>query len=313
MRIVATATVPPAAHRAFAPLGPIQVNEGAGAIHDAEVLLLRNQRVTRSDIARARSLRIIARTGSGVDNIDVEAATEAGIPIVFAPSAGTRPVAEGTFALILAAVKRLGELRAVLVEDRWSDRYDVEALDFEGLALGIVGYGAIGREVGRLAKAVGMELLVCDPCFRGSLVDGAPLVSLAELASGCDVLSLHCPLTPETKGLIDEEIIGLMKPGSIFVNTARGQLVSSEQILIDGLRSGRLRGIALDVFEHEPPLASDQLLADSRVICSPHTIGLTRGWNKQVFDSLAADVGRVLSGEAPLNVVDPAALPVTVQ
>ena len=308
MRIVATAAVPPVAHRAFAPLGTIEVNEGPDAVVGAEVLLLRGQRVDRSDIERAADLKVIARTGVGVDNVDVTAATEARVPIVFAPSVGTRPVAEGALTLILAAVKRLGELGSVLRENRWSERYELENLDLHGLTLGIVGYGSIGREVGRLARAVGMEPLACDPHLDAGEVDGVPLLSLEEVVTRCDVLSLHCPLTAETRGFVDEGLLARMKPGAIFVNTARGELVASDEVLIEALESGQLRGVALDVFEREPPAATSPLLADPRVVCSPHTIGLTRTWNDLVFESLAADVARLLRGETPVNLIDPAAL-----
>jgi D-3-phosphoglycerate dehydrogenase / 2-oxoglutarate reductase len=310
-RIVSTAEVPEIGQRAFAPLGTIEtLDRQRTALCQADVLLVRSEHVGADDIVRARTLRVIARTGSGVDNVDVAAATERGIPVVHAPGVGVRPVAEGTIALIVAAAKRLGELAAVLGDGRWDERYHVMGLDLMGATLGIVGYGRIGQEVGGLARALGMAVIAYDPLRpeAESAVDGVELVPLATLAGRSDIVSLHCPLTEDTRGLIDYEVIASMKRGAILVNAARGEIVAGDDLLAAALSSGQLGGIALDVFTKEPPPVESPLLANPRVVCSPHAIGLTRDWNRHVFGTLALDVHRVLAGRAPVHVVNHAAL-----
>jgi D-3-phosphoglycerate dehydrogenase / 2-oxoglutarate reductase len=306
-RVVATAAIPRVGHEAFAGIGPIeQLGNDPAALAEADVLLVRGEPLSAEDIARARGLRIIARTGSGVDNIDIEAATRARVPVIYAPGAGARPVAEGTIALMLAASKRLGEQAALLRSGAWADRYQVVGRDLQGAVLGVVGFGQIGREVAALASALGMEVIAHDP---GESAGGADsdtrFTSLPELAASSDVVTLHCPLSDATRGLIDRPIIDSMKDGAILVNVARGEIVDGEQLLLDALERGKLAAVALDVYEHEPPSPSSPLLRDPRVVCTPHTVGLTRSWNERVFADLAADTARLLAGERPLHVVNP--------
>jgi D-3-phosphoglycerate dehydrogenase / 2-oxoglutarate reductase len=306
-RVLATAAIPRVGHDAFAGIGPIeQLGDDRAALADADVLLVRGEQLRAEDIAGARGLRVIARTGSGVDNIDVEAATRARVPVIFAPGAGARPVAEGTIALMLAAAKRLGEQSAVLRSGAWADRYQVIGSDLAGAVLGVVGFGQIGREVGKIASALGMEVIACDPDERaGGANSGTRFASLAEVAASADVLTLHCPLTDATRGLVDAALIESMKDGAILVNVARGEIVAGERLLLDALERGKLAAVALDVYEDEPPPPSSPLLRDPRVVCTPHTVGLTRLWNERVFADLAADTTRLLAGERPLHVVNP--------
>jgi D-3-phosphoglycerate dehydrogenase / 2-oxoglutarate reductase len=306
VRIVATAEVPPVAHEAFARLGEIEVAAaGDGyAIAAAEVLIVRGTRVDAPLLARAGRLRAIARTGAGYDNVDVEAATRLGVPIVYAPGIGSRPIAEGTLALILAAAKRLRELGATVHDGAWADRYGTVGLDIEGACLGVVGFGAIGREVAGLCSALGMRVIAHDP-----MATGAPeMLPLPELLARADVISIHCALTEGTRGLVDRKFLAGVKPGAIFVNAARGEVVSDEDVLADALLSGRLSAVALDVFPTEPPHPQHRLYRDPRVICTPHTVGLTQRWNEQVFRSLALDVERVLAGGLPRHLLNPGAL-----
>jgi D-3-phosphoglycerate dehydrogenase len=305
VRIVATAEVPPVAREAFARLGEIEVAAAGDchAIAGAEILIVRGTRLDAATLARAGRLRAIARTGAGYDNVDVEAATRLRVPVVYAPGIGSRPVAEGTLTLILAAAKRLRELGAVVHESGWATRYGVVGLDIEGACLGVVGFGAIGREVARMCSALGMRVIAHDPASeRGELV------SLAELAARADVITLHCALTGRTRGLVDRNFLAGVKPGAILVNASRGEVVEDEDVLADALASGRLSAVALDVFPTEPPDASHRLYRDPRVICTPHTVGLTRLWNEQVFQSLARGVEGVLAGHRPGNLLNPDAI-----
>jgi D-3-phosphoglycerate dehydrogenase / 2-oxoglutarate reductase len=310
VRIVATADVPPVAREAFARLGEIEVAvAGDGrAFADAEILIVRGTRLDADLLARAGRLRAIARTGAGYDNVDVETATRLGVPVIYAPGIGSRPVAEGTLALILAAAKRLRELGAVVHENGWAGRYGVVGLDIDGACLGVVGFGAIGREVARLCSAVGMTVIAHDPVSDRVCPHDAELVPLAELVERADVISLHCALTERTRGLVDGRFLAGVKKGAIIVNASRGEVVASEDVLADALVAGRISAVALDVFPTEPPPAEHRLYADPRVICTPHTVGLTPRWNEEVFRALADGVESVLAGRRAENLLNPEAL-----
>jgi D-3-phosphoglycerate dehydrogenase / 2-oxoglutarate reductase len=306
MRIVSTAEVPPVARELFAPLGEIEV-DGTGEIGRAEILIVRGTRLDRAAIEAAGNLRVIARTGAGYDNLDVGAATRSGVPIVYAPDVGSRPVAEGAVALILAAAKRLRELGEVVAE-AWDSRYQVTGLDLEGACLGVVGLGAIGRQVASMCGALGMVVVAYDPATRRADRGAIELVPLTELLRRADVITIHCALTDRTRGLVDRELLAQLKPGAVLVNAARGAIVESEDALADALATGRLSAVALDVHPSEPPRAEHRLYSDPRVICTPHTVGLTRRWNEEVFACLAAGVTTILNGGVPPNLLNPEAL-----
>jgi D-3-phosphoglycerate dehydrogenase len=305
VRIVATAAVPAVGREAFAALGEIEVN-GARDLGGAEILILRGTPLDADSIESATGLRVIARTGAGYDNLDVAAATRAGIPIVYAPEVGTGPVAEGTITLMLAAAKRLRELGDIVRSEAWDARYDVMGLDLEGACAGVVGLGAIGRRVASLCRALGMAVIAHDPAAdSGSDYELAPL---SDLVARADVITLHCALTDRTRGLVDRSLLSQAKPGAVLVNAARGAIVESEDVLADALATGRLSAVALDVHPSEPPRVTHRLYSDPRVICTPHTVGLTRRWNEQVFTALATGVTSVLAGGRPPNLLNPEAL-----
>ena len=307
MRIVATAEVPPVARELFAGLGEIEVN-GLVRPVDAEILIVRGTPLRAAAIESAPRLRVIARTGAGFDNLDVDAATRAGIPIVYAPAVGSGPIAEGTVALILAASKRLRELGDIVHSTAWDARYDVMGLDLEGACVGVVGLGAIGRRVATLCQALGMVAIGHDPATAPLAGEPVELVSLGELVRRADVITLHCTLNESTRGLVDTKLLSRAKPGAVLVNAARGAIVESEDVLADALASGRLSAVALDVHPSEPPRVAHRLYHDPRVICTPHAIGLTRRWNEEVFRCLADGITRLLAGEQPPNLLNPEAL-----
>lgn len=308
-RILVTAPIPERAALLLGQLGEVAISRGAltREVVDADVLVVRGERIGADCIRAGARLRVIARTGSGVDNVDVAAATAAGIPVVNAPVAGAQPVAEGAWALIFAAAKRLGELRACIEEDRWVERYALEGLDLHGSTLGIVGFGAIGAEVARLGAGFGMRVLASDPSFVPP-ADGIAVeaVTLPRLFERADVISLHCPLTETTRGLVDRELLRRARRGPILVNASRGPVVAGDELLLEALREGWLSAVALDVFATEPLPPSSALLADPRVICTPHSIGLTRDWNERVFASLRTDIGELLAGGPARHLVNPA-------
>jgi D-3-phosphoglycerate dehydrogenase / 2-oxoglutarate reductase len=310
VRIVATDEVPAVAREVFAPLGEIVVDgaPGDGALARAEVLIVRGTALDAALLARATELRAIARTGACYNNLDGGAATRRGVPIVYAPGVGSQPVAEGTLALMLAAAKRLRQLGEIVEEGAWGSRYGVVGLDLAGACLGIVGLGAIGTRVALLGAALGMRVIAHDPAVGGPAPPEVELVSLSELASRADVISLHCALNEDTRGLVDRALLSQVKPGAVLVNVARGELIASDDVLADALVAGRLSAVALDVFSTEPPHPAHRLYSDPRVICTPHTVGLTRRWNEEVFRALATGVQSVLAGERPPNLLNPEVL-----
>jgi D-3-phosphoglycerate dehydrogenase / 2-oxoglutarate reductase len=172
----------------------------------------------------------------------------------------------------------------------------------------VVGYGSIGRRVAHLCRGLGMETIAFDPALEPFSDPQVELVALEELLERADVITLHCGLTEQTRGLVDRRLLARVKPGAILVNAARGQIVESEDALAEALASGQLSAVALDVFPSEPPAPGHRLYADPRVICTPHAVGLTARWNEQVFGSLARDVRGVLDGELPAKLLNPEAL-----
>lgn len=309
--IVATAPIPERARALLGELGQVEISAGALAdeVAAADVLVVRGETVDGDLIDAASQLRVIARTGSGVDNVDVAAATARGIPVVNAPVAGARPVAEGTWTLIVAAAKRLGELRACISDARWGDRYGLEALDLHGAVLGIVGFGAIGAEVARLGDAFGMRVLASDPAGPSPVALARPVewVPLEALVERSDVITLHCPLTDATRGIVDRPLLARARRAPVLVNAARGGVVDGDELLLEALDRGWLSAVALDVFAHEPLAPKSPLLRDPRVICTPHSIGLTRQWNDRVFGVLRTDIEHVLAGRPPVHLVNPTA------
>jgi phosphoglycerate dehydrogenase-like enzyme len=292
--ILATGPVHPVAEEI---LGPIVVGDWRARLPEAEALIVRGDTdVTADDLAAGPKLRVLGRSGVGVDRVDVDAARARGIPVVVTPGANARAVAEGALTLALALLKRLPELGAAVHARDWEARDRLELRDAAGATAGVVGYGRIGREFADLARAIGMHVLAHDP-----LVDEAstPLDALFENA---DVVSLHVPLTAETRGLVGPELLARAKPGLVLVNTARGALVTSHDDLLAALEDGRLGGVGLDVFEEEPPDPPHPLFAHPRVVVTPHALGQTAGAREAVFRAMAEGVAAVLRGEQPLHV-----------
>lgn len=310
-RIVATAPIPPIGLRMLGAVGEVVVAEDGddSELAAADVLVVRSQRVDSSLLERAPCLQALARTGAGLDKIDLAAASRRALPVLYAPDAGVRPVAEGTLALILATMKRLNELRLLVTDGRWAERYAYEVRDLEGATLGIVGLGRIGSEVARLAVALGMGVIYHDA--RDDLAGHAGAgraVGLAALFREADVISLHCSLSESTRGLVDRELLSQTKPGAILINASRGELLAEEALLGEALERGWLAAVGLDVFATEPPDGRGLVVDDPRVVCTPHSIGLTRAWNERVFGSLASDIGLLLAGGEPVNVANPEVL-----
>ena len=250
----------------------------AGRVN-ASAIISRQGPVTATAMDAAPNLRIVARHGVGVDDVDLAEARRRGILVTRAPGSNTRATAEHALTLILALVKRLPQQAAIIAAGGWrgpGGGLGDGGGDIAGLRLGVVGLGAIGRRVAILAQAFGMRVTAYSPTTPDDESGAAAAPSLAALLAGTDVLSLHCPLRPETHHLIAARELATLPPGSFLVNTARGGLVD-EAALLAALDSGHLAGAALDVFETEPPPADHPLRRHPRLIATAHTAGVTPG------------------------------------
>lgn len=240
----------------------------------ADAILCRQGRVTGAVMDASPRLKIVARHGVGMDEVDVAEAARRGLMVTRATGSNTRAVAEHTLALILALAKGFKPLAETIAEGGWRAG-DARVRDIAGLRLGLVGFGAIGQAVARLALALGMRVAAFDPAAPASAFDAVErAASVIALAERSDALSLHCPLLPETRHLIGPAVLAALPRGAFVVNTARGGLID-EPALLAAIDSGHLGGAGLDVFEQEPPPAAEMLRRHNRVIVTPHLAGVT--------------------------------------
>jgi glyoxylate reductase len=262
--------------------------------------------VDRMAIEAGADLRIIANVGVGFNNIDWAFARERGIVVTNTPDVLTEATADLTMALLLAAARRLGEGDRFLRAGRFTG-WDLElllGLEFRGAVLGIVGFGRIGRAVARRARAFGMEIVYHGrnrlPPEEESALE-ARWLPLEALLESADAVSLHCPLTPETRHLLDDRAFGRMKPGAVLINTARGPVVD-EAALVRALRSGRLMAAGLDVYEDEPAVRPE-LLAMDNVILLPHIGSATRRTREAIVNMAVDNLVAFFTTGHPLNPV----------
>ena len=236
-----------------------------------DVLVVRSRtKITKEIIESGEKLKIIARAGAGLDNIDVKAAEEKGISVVNSPEALAIAVAELTLGLILCLARGISRADRLMKEGKWAKK-EFYGWQLRGKTLGVLGLGNIGSHVARLAKAFGMKILITKrtpppPEVLEELQ--AEFISLNELLKRSDIVTIHVPLTPQTHHMIGEREIGLMKDGAYIVNTSRGAIVD-EKALLEALKSGKLAGAALDVYEIEPP-TNYELIKMPNVVCTPH-------------------------------------------
>jgi phosphoglycerate dehydrogenase-like enzyme len=262
--------------------------------------------VTDASLEGVDRLAILARHGVGLDFVDLDACTARGVAVTITPDGVTRPMASAAVTLVLALAHRLRERDRALHAGDWKEgRFEPIGAGLTGRALGLVGFGRIGREVARLLAPWEMRVLVTT---RQPLVEhGIEWVELDRLLEQADVLVVACPLTPETRGLLDARRLALLRPTAVFVNVARGAIVD-QRALVAALREGQLAGAGLDVVDPEPLPADDELLQLPNVIGAPHSLGYTdelvRGCVADACQALLA----VARGEVPANVVNPAVL-----
>ncbi len=253
-------------------------------------------------------LQVIARTGIGVDNIDLAAATERGIAICNTPDGPTISTAEHTVALIFAVARQLAWCRHTLHNNTGLDFFNTyQGLELDQQRLGLIGLGRIGGRVAKIAQGLGMRVLGYDPYISADQARSLGVIqadSLPELLQTADVVSLHVPLGPDTQHLMNEERLALMKPGAILINAARGGLVD-ESALLKALEAGHLRGVGLDVFATEPPPADHPLLNRLDVIATPHIAAATRAGKDRLWQAAIEQVIQVLHGQRPSHLINP--------
>lgn len=265
----------------------------------ADIVVLRSGvRLSAAVIQAAPRLRIIARAGVGLDNIDIDAARAAGIAVFNVPDATTRAVAEFAIGLILALARKIPQADAAMRAGRW-EKPQLEGVELRGRALGVVGFGRIGSEIGAVGQAIGMQVIAAvstpSSARRDALAAaGVQLTDLHDLLCSADVVCLAVPLTPQTHGLIGRDELGMMKPGSYLVNVARGDVVNT-QAVCDALRSGQLAGAALDVHGEDSDLVPLASLAN--VVLTPHIGAMTVEAQRRVATALARSIAAARNGE----------------
>jgi len=254
-------------------------------------------------------LRVIARAGIGVDQIDLDAATERGIMVVNTPDGPTESTAEHAVALMLSLTKLVTSTDRILRSGRGWPVYGTltPGLEVRGTTLGLVGLGRIGGRVAEIARALGMQVQAFDPfttADRAAALGVQLVPALADLLAAADVVSIHCPSTPETHHLIDARALALMPPGSYLINVARGAIVDEDAVYA-ALQSGHLAGAGLDVFGPEPPAADHPLFSPPNTICTSHIASYTRASLLRMQVMAAEQIVQALSGERPTCLANP--------
>lgn len=276
-------------------------------IGGAEAVLTNKTPVTRAVLDRCPGVRYVGVLATGYNVVDAAAARERGVPVCNVPGYSTASVAQLTIALLLEICHRAGHHDRAVHEGRWSACadycfWDGTLIELAGKTMGIVGYGSIGRAVGEIAKALGMDVIATGPRPWGPGERPAPWVPLGELLARGDVVSLHCPLFPENRGLIGRDAIARMKPGAILLNTSRGPLLV-ERDVADALNSGRLYAAGVDVAETEPLPADSPLLAAKNCVITPHIAWAPLEARRRLMDIAAGNLRSFLAG-TPENVVN---------
>src|SRR5688572_29950446 len=264
----------------------------------AEIVLTNKVPLNRAYMTAVPQLKYIGVTATGYNIVDVAAAPERGIIVTNVPTYGTRSVAQMTFALLLELTQHVGHHAQTVREGRWTRSpdfcyWDYPLIELDRLTMGIIGHGRIGRSVGALATAFGMQIMTHSR--KNSRQD------LERVFRDSDVISLHCPLTPETKHLINAERLAWMKPTAFLLNTSRGPLID-EPALAKALNDGRIAGAGLDVLAIEPPAADNPLLRAKNCFVTPHIAWATRAARSRLMDAAVENVRAFLVGK-PKNVV----------
>lgn len=275
---------------------------------EAEILLTNKTVLTEDVLGKLSKTRYIGLLSTGTNAVDLEAARRNNITVTNIPAYSTASVAQHVFALLLELCMRTGLHDRAVHNGEWVESADFMFLksplvELEGRTMGIVGYGSIGRRVARIAFAMGMKVVAHSRTRKDeSDIGGLRWLELPELLAQSDVVSLHCPLTSETKGLINRETIGFMKPGAYLINTSRGPVLDEEAVA-DALNSGRIAGAGVDVLSTEPPQSRNPLLSAKNCVITPHIAWATGEARARLVRTAAANVEAFLAG-SPVNVVN---------
>jgi len=283
---------------------PSEVVKRAG---DAEIVLTNKTALDREALACLPKLRYIGVLATGYNVVDVKAARERGIPVCNIPEYGTANVAQSTFALLLELTNRCGHHARTVQEGRWCASedfcyWDFPLIELQGLKMGLVGAGRIGQAVAKIARAFGMEVIAFDRFPSAHIPDYIRLTDLDAVFRESDVVSLHCPLSPENNELVNSARLKLMKPSAFLVNTSRGGLVK-ESDLAKALNEGGLAGAGLDVLSVEPPLPDNPLLKAKNCLITPHIAWATRSARARLIHMAVENVKAFVEGR-PTNVVN---------
>ena len=265
---------------------------------EADGLIIRIGSIDRQGLLAARNLKVIGRPGVGVDDVDVPACTELGIPVVIVPGANTRSVAEHAMLLMFAVAKDLLRSDQETRRGNFNVRSSFKAYELKGKTLGLIGGGAIGSEFGRMAQAIGMEVMVYDPFLKKENVEArgwSCVANLDDLYREADVISVHVPLTGDTRSMIGDREFGLMKECAILINCARGGIVD-EAALCRALKVNRIHGAGVDVLAQEPFDTKHSLMALDNFVLTPHMAGQTREAAEAVAVGVVEGVLAVIAG-----------------
>ena len=276
-------------------------------IGEAEVVFVNKVPISRRVLDACPNIKFISVLATGYNVIDVKAAAEKGIPVSNVPSYGTAAVAQFAMALLLEVCHHVAHHSEAVHAGRWAANpdwcfWDYPLIELAGKTMGIIGFGRIGRATGRIARAMGMEVLAYSRSIREEGKKIAEYVDLDSLLARSDVIALHCPLFPETEGIINRENIAKMKDGVIIINNSRGQLVV-EQDLADALNSGKIYAAGLDVVSTEPIRPDNPLLGAKNCLITPHISWAPKESRQRIMDASVENLRAFLAGK-PVNVVN---------
>lgn len=279
--------------------------EAVSQIGNAEIVLINKTPVTEQLLDNCPGIKLICVQATGYNVVDCDAAKKRGIPVCNVPAYGTPAVSQFTFSLLLELCNRVGHHDRLIREGEWGRRgtfsfWDTPQMELSGKTLGIIGYGKIGKAVGMIAKAFGMKVLAYS---RSGVPGQGDYVTMDTLLAQSDIVSLHCPLTEESQGLINKDTIGKMKDGAILINTARGAMIVEADVA-EALKCGKLSGFAADVVCQEPVAPENPLLTAPNCILSPHMAWAPLEARQRVIDCSFQNIEGFLKGK-PVNVVNP--------
>ena len=279
----------------------------AEIVPEFEALIIRNQTVITPElIAVAKKLKVIGRHGVGIDNVDLNAATQAGVLVTYAPEQNAISVAELVIGLVLCLARKIPAADRSTREGNW-ERHRFTGTEIFNKTMGIIGLGRIGFRVGIRAQSFGMYIVAYDPYVNVDSLNvselQASLLSLEDLCRQADYVTCHLPLTDETRKIFNYEVFCSMKPTAFFINLSRGGIVDEDGLLL-ALQSDKIAGAALDVRQYEPP-EKDIFSEMENVILTPHIAGMTEESRERVVSRVCKDVAAILQGEIPVHVINP--------